>query len=873
MNLDRHIFLSLAAIFITVAAAGCSDNIEVPDSVSNIPQELEQYYFLLDKPVISRSVSYDSDEHSEFGGGELLGCFALDDSGNAVAGEKANACFAVSVISSSNADIDGHKVLVPDSPSDKLDKGHSAYLFYYPYNPEIKSLAELKRLTHSIKTDQSEAASYEASDLLWDVAKPADRHCLVEMDHVMANIIIVIDGVEYDVEKGAQVIGQPLTAENINLTAPDIESMRNADGSYFYTVDPLQPKADISALYANYSSANDRFRAAVPANRTIKAGTDIIRLWSKKTGLEKIFSLKEDVTLEPGKNYYFTLIRKGITQPEVNDDDSWVLDVLDPETGEPVGLLCREYLRFQRHNDYKIPDEPTVPEDATGQPRLNSQAWVFYNLQSDGKTPELSRGQVLRFIYDVRVNQPEHADDRPDPNNGEKLSGYAWPYPHKKYDYWGGTGFGVFLAKHGYKWTYDESKGYGVPDNPKAFLGDYWMNGGVVIWDGINNRIAEFIMPDQSESATNEDASQYGHIAIPADGSAPYVSYSPFEEGAPDHDGNKIGVVLQHWLIDTRVGLDGQIERRRYPLVKISFNQFWMSKSLRCKTFVDGTPLHCFNTGRMRFDVHEDTPPLAEKGYLYPFLTECNFDPLYDKGEDYTDNVLEMTLLYNYNAYADDRILPVSHESISYYVRPSLDEYKRFAGYLCSASVSKMMYNKSLVVGRGNNWSNEEKIDMFCKGGTLRDLECYVANVSGLNLKAYGCRIQHQSDFKRIGHSASVWIETDDRYKGIVAPAYATYDTWGAHVLNGDVFIENYRDLQPYLYPLNSPEGGYRWEWDATLQKQVWYSKNEGYQCAAFLPARFLLKYKNQKEAVASRAMASPVSVKADNRDVYVAVD
>lgn len=871
MNLDRHIFLSLAAIFITVAAAGCSDNIEVPDSMSNIPQELEQYYFLLDKPVISRSVSYDSDEHSEFSGGELLGCFALDASGNAVAGEKANACFAVSVISSSNPDIDGHKVLVPDSPSDKLDKGHSAYLFYYPYNPKIKNLDELKHIVHSIKTDQSEAASYEASDLLWDVAKPAEGHCLVEMDHVMANIIIVIDGVEYDVEKGAQVIGQPLMAENINLTAPDIESMRDADGPYFYAVDPVQPTADISALYADYSSANDRFRAAVPANRTIKAGTDIIRLWSKKTGLEKTFSLKENVTLEPGKNYYFTLIRKGITQPELNDEDSWVLDVLDPETGEPVGLLCREYLRFQRHNNCDKPEHPTVPEDENGLPCLNSQAWVFYNLQSDGKTPDLSRGQVLRFIYDVRVNLTKgvHADDYP--QRPGDLSGFAWPYPHKKYDYWGGTGFGVFLAKHGYKWTYDESKGYGVPDNPEAFLGDYLMNGGVVIWDGINNRIAEFRMPDPSKSATNEEASKYGHIAIPADGSAPHVSYSPFEEGAPDCDGNKnkVGVVLQHWLIDTRVGLNGQIERRRYPLVKISFNQFWMSKSLRCKTFVDGTPLHCFNTGRMSFAVHEDTPPLPEKGFLYPFLEDCDFDPLYDKGADYTDNTLEMTLLYNYNAYADNRILPVSHESISYYTRPSLEEYKRFASYLGYVSVSKMMYEKSLVVGNGNNWSKEEKIDMFCKGGTLDDMNCYVANVSGLNLQAYGCRVQHQSNFKNIGTSASFWIKTDDRTKGIVAPAYPTYDTWGVQVLEGDVFIENYQDLQPYLYPLTD----YGYAWDATLQKNVWYSKNEGYQCAAFLPARFLLKYKNQNEAVASRTVASRASSKADSRDVYVAVD
>lgn len=447
----------VASLFAICVLAGCTDDLELPNPTPDIPQELEEYYFVLDNPVMSRSVEYTDDNHSEFTGGELLGCFALDENDNQVPNTKINACYAVSVISSENEEVNGKKVLVPNNPADKLDKGYKKYLFYYPYNKDIKSLDELKKLTHSVKPDQSKHEDYEASDLLWDVAVPTDRFCRVEMDHAMANIIIVIDNVEYDVEKGAVVLGQPITAKNINLLAPTIDDMR--EESYKYGVDTEQQVHNIQAHHVIYPSSRDKFRAAVPAWRTLKEGTDIIKLVSLETGKPKNFKLKTDVILEPGKNYIFTLIKKGKPQLEVDEDDSWVLDVLDPETGEPVGLLCREYLRYQRSQEI---DCPTTPEDETRLPVLNSQAWVFYNLQPGSQIPELSKGVVLRFIYDLRINLYDIKFDPFENNKG----GMAWPYPHEYHAEEttagsGNKGFGLYLADHGHRWEYKVDKGYG----------------------------------------------------------------------------------------------------------------------------------------------------------------------------------------------------------------------------------------------------------------------------------------------------------------------------------------------------------------------------------------------------------------------------
>lgn len=880
----RYITAYIVALLAAIVVAGCSDDIEFSNPVSDVPHELEEYYFILGNPTVSRSVEYTDDNHSEFSGGELLGCFALDESDNIVAGTKANACYAVSVISSENEAINGKKVLLPNTVSDKLDKGYAKYLFYYPYNKDIKSLSEIKNLTHSVAADQSQHDDYEKSDLLWDVAVPTDRVCSVEMDHAMANIIIVIDGVEYDVDKGAVVLGQPLTATNINLTAPDLASMWNNDGAYCYSVSDSQEKKNIQAMYADYPTTNDRFRVAVPANRTLKKGDKIIKLWSKETGNEKTFTLRNDVLLEAGKNYYFTLIKKGNPNPGEKDDDSWVLDVLDPETGERVGLLCREYLRFQRNSDSETPvqGKPTTPGTDTEKAILNSQAWVFYNLQDNGRIPELSVGTVLRFVYDVRINLAGNVgkgDDYPqhwDPNVG--YTGYAWPAPHYDYSYWGGNGFGIFLAKHEYGWAADES-GHGIPANPKAFRGEFYMHGGTVLWNGAENLIDDFIMPSPEKSATNDVADKFAHIAIPQDGK-PYVSYTSFDEGAAvDADGCKVGFTMPHTLIDVRIAENGKREVRRYPLVKIGFNQFWMSKSLRAKTFVDGTSLHCFNSAPCAYTIDDFHPPFSPSGFLYPFYSDKNYDPYYDLQDgkykeygEYADEELEMPLLYNARAFEDDRLLPPSVEGISRYVRPSEEEYRKFGRYCGFASITKMMSHDMLVFDGRTERTDEEMIEAFKRGKLLKKPGCYCANVSGLNLKAYGCRMQSGKDFKQLGIAAGFWIESADlENRGIVCPLYQDFDSYGTPVLTSTCLIDNSTD-DIYLYPRKD----WGTDWDPTLGQKVPWCRNQQLAYGTFNQVRFLLKYINQKEGPdISRSMISQQNNQASlrSRDVYVAVE
>lgn len=880
-----YIFKTAAIIAAISIFNGCTDELELPDT-DKTPDELAEYYFILSSPAESRSVDYTDDKHSEFTGGEQLGCFALDETGNMAPGSKANACYAVSVISSANPDIDGSKVLVPQTTNDKLDKGYPKYLFYYPYNKDIKSPDELKDLSHTVMVDQSEEEDYEKSDLLWDMAVPTERYCKVEMDHAMANIVIVIDGIEYDVDKGAMVLQQPLTATGINLTAPTIEDMWKTDGSYYYKVEESQPLADIRAMYAMYSDANDRFRAAVPANRTLKAGSKIIKLWSKATGTEKTFTLKNDIRLEAGKNYYFTLIKKGKPNPEETNDESWVLDVLDPETGARVGLLCREYLRFQETNDYEKPvrGTPTTPGTDTQKATLNSQAWVFYNLQDNGKIPELSVGTVLRFVYDVRINLAGNTgdgDDTPtDYDETKGTSGYAWPAPHYDYSYWGGAGFGIFLAKHEYGWSQDES-GHGIPANPKAFRGEFYMHGGTVLWNGAENLIDDFIMPARENSATNDVADKYAHIAIPSDGSAPYVSYSMFDEGASvDEDGCKIGFTMPHTLIDIRITEHGKREIRRYPLVKIGFNQFWMSKSLRAKTLVDGTPLHCFNTAPCAFTIDDSHPPFSPSGYLYPFYAERNYDPYFDLQDgkyseygEYADEELEMPLLYNSRAFEDDRLLPKSVEGISRYVRPSEEEYRKFGRYCGYASITKMMSNDMLVFdGRSeSDRTDEEMIEAFKHGKLLKKPGCYCANVSGLNLKAFGCRMQGPTAFKQMGKAAGFWIESGNyETGGIVCPLYQDFDSYGTPILTSTCLIDNSPTNTIYLYPRND----WDYDWDPTIKQRVPWSRNLQFAYGTFNQVRFLLKYNNQKEGPASRSIRTTRNKTAKHSyNVYVSVE
>lgn len=864
------IICDLCLGILLLAATSCRDELEIPGN--DVPDELEKYYFVLGNGDATRGISYESDEHSEFNGGELLGCFALDASGNAVADAKANACYAVSVVAS-NDDTDGRKVLVPNSKGDKLEKNYSAYLFYYPYNPDITNLNQLKKLTYSVEKDQEKDGAYEKSDLLWDVSVPNETVCIVEMDHVMANIIVSIDGVEYDANKGAMVLGQPLTATDIDLTAPDVESMGKAGGIYRYNVSASQSTSDIKAMYSDYASTTDKFRAAVPANRTLAKGTDIVKLWSKSTGLEKTFKLKNDITLEPGKNYIFTLIKKGQPQPDPSNEHSWVLDVLDPKTGKPIGLLCREYLRYQRSQDV---DKPTTPADETGKPVLNSQAWVFYDMQSDGKTPDLSTGQVLRFVYDIRTNLASTKDD---PVSAEDSNGgMAWPAPHKYHQTGkvtigsGDQGFGMYLAEHGHRWRYNFDTEYGETG---VKLGDYNMHGGYVYWDGVNNEISDFEMPVRDNVITNEIASKFGHIAIPATGD-PYVSYSEINsDGATDVDGNGVGFLMPHCLVDHRKNIYGKVRVVRYPLVKIGFNQFWMQKSLRAKTFTDGTPLVCYNSVQSKPKValpkitamDSWNAPLIPPGYIYPMCGDdsnsdiwCDPYSIYNGDEEAIDNDpdYDLTLLYNYNTFCDQRIVPKSVESISEYYTPGFPRYLALHHYLGANSVLKMMSNE--VQTRNNNEAVESYVEAFKKGKyPMAGLNTYPGNVSGFKLRSFKSVVRGKWVPAQADNGGCFWLLTDDFAKGMVMALYYYYNCWAT----GDNIDMSFLYGKRYEYA-SSPTDG---------KQPNGLTQNEHYRTESFAQIRLVLSFKNQ-------TLASPRGVKArravsamKTRDVYVGVE
>ena len=102
-------------------------------------------------------------------------------------------------------------------------------------------------------------------------------------------------------------------------------------------------------------------------------------------------------------------------------------------------------------------------------------------------------------------------------------------------------------------------------------------------------------MPD--ESITNSQAYK-GYIAI-EEGKTPYVAYE-------EKENVKKGIIMEHYLIDTRYNRENhETETERYPLVKIGYNQFWMSKPLDTSYLTDGTRIPCYNKKNERNRTNE----------------------------------------------------------------------------------------------------------------------------------------------------------------------------------------------------------------------------------------------------------------------------
>jgi len=835
----------------------------------------------------STKVEYEDEFTSTFEDGDVLGVFVLNSSKDLVGGQPVNAPMKVTTRKNITTGAT-RQVLVPVNAADELGQGYAYYLFYYPYD-ESYTLDKVKSLTFSAQTDQSEVEGYEASDLLWDMASPSGDCVNIYMDHAMCNIILNIDENYFDVTKPVTIANICGTATKIDLTTLDIETMRENG----YTVDATQTKISITPLDFGYAASGKKaYKAAVPACWTIGTGAAFLEL-TGTDGSAKKYRLGASVNLEPGRNYYFVFPGDS-PNPVITDDDSWVLDVLDPDDGDVVGLLCREYLHYQPDNTDLFTTQDkitgTIPTSNPDSRNITSQAWVFYNLQSmTTKVPELSKGTVLRFTYDVHANG-NGIDDNYDHNTNPWGTCHAWPDPHyieNRSEAWGP---GLFIPAHGHYWRFYENNGaysgassgdttkvYSYVNDGSAFEDmnstqvktDYqenWMHGGTIYWgngtlsggasDGTTEypyyQIVDFEMPkdlhvsaddeyawyytDQwnslayktldykkevSDSVTNATAYNYGHIAYKV-GETPFVSYVRYDETTMrDEEGYKVCLIVPHCLIDRRKSGSATITTK-YPLVKIGYNNFWMSKDFIGKTLSDGTELECFNSGTSEGSLEGVTFAYGEElsyGYLYPRTSSGGggLSGSYDVYSQAADKDI-FPLLYNTPVVLSGKLVPKSVESISKYYMPTRAMIADMYDYIGWKYAAKLMSNQYRYRA-GGGW--QETVEEALAGFRVADptAESYTANVSGFNLKAGGGYYGGLGYWAGFGQSCMFWLAPES----------------DASVTNG---IDYYSVFQAYDC------------WSATIQKcfseMNFWSTSERY--CHFLPVRFVLKYENQAD-------------------------
>lgn len=811
------VYQIVSFIVLGLVAVSCSDDlvegVKVPGGQDDF---WSQFDFVIADNTDTR-VSYDTYKRSTFEAGDEVGIYVVDATGTLINGQPTNVHYVVRDVTDLNTG-ERRQVLLPSDPNTSVGKdANYHYILYYPYNVNM-TLTALKSYTHTVDTDQNASSStyvpeltaFEHSDLLWCYYTPPTGTQTFEVyfDHAMAQIVVELDESEVyapddNAEKtGVYLLNMPMQASNINLL------QSSEDFSYATTVptydaanEEKNPKIH-AWKFGSGASGKLQFRAMVPAHiiRYLNEQNDkrpVVRIYSTQDSY-KDYYLKSDLTLEPGYTYTFTFSKgQTTTSFEVSEDDSWVLDVLDPETGAPVGLLCREYLRYHpgdRPAEYEGYNYTGIPySGTTGETKfIDSQAWVFYNLKADG-TPDLSKGKVLRFIYDIQLNA----------NGNEDAFGidqaYA-PKPHVK-----SLRLGIFTPEHGYYWTTQHRESYldedqygteikieGSTDKRENYQ-NYGMHGGTITWgyaDG-HSYISSFTLPahnayvssetatvngvevtvgDGSGYITNKQAYYFGHIAIDADGNTD-ISYQPISDDNTDIGGKKVGILQPHYLIDRRINASGTVEENRYPLVKIGHNQFWMSKSLRTNVLTDGTVIPCYN----KISTEEGTKPAAMRdglnwsdefgmGYVYPFSSSIKngdspYDPVNDKNEMHPGlpiisrgNTQEFVPApcYNLSVVNDDRFVPKSNDNRLYYVMPDKSTFSDMAGYfserftakLCSNQI-KLRREEEYLLENGQTGTADELLYdaalygmTYSNGGTLANYSA--ANISGFNARAIG---------------------------------------------------------------------------------------------------------------------------------------
>lgn len=818
----HSIFKITAFAAVALAMSACSDELAVQDSVPDSGDSFwSQYDFVISDGIDTR-VAYTDLEHAEFEEGDEVGVYVVDTDSNLVSGQPTNASYTVRNVTNLNTG-EQRQVLQPTNPDVAVDKNSGyRYVLYYPRNPNM-TLDRLKNYTHAIELEQGSKEAYESSDLLWCYYTPPSSDTYeVAFDHVMAQLVIELGSGEVflsddtNTPSGVYFLNMPTRGFNINLV------QEWSDG-FSYGTETVTPPTDggeenpaIHAWqYGTAASGNLQFRALVPAH-TVAADVPAVRIYTAN-GTYTDYKLGGKVQLKAGYNYTLSLNGGGKNVPLTSDDDSWVLDVLDPVTGEPVGLLCREYIRYQPQmadNELTTPDEPTGTEvvplgGGDTKKAVNSQAWVFYNLQSDGTTPELGRGTVLRFIYDVRVNSNEVMD-----------AAHFWPLPHTQPG--NEVHQGLFTPEHGFKWiqsktTASDGNYYGVSSSEvdESLLADdekevnYYMHGGTIVWDADNGKISDFI-PPTAQTVTNDMAKAYGHIAIDPETGSASVSYSGLDDASShyDIDGNKVGLIVPRNLIDTRINADGVQETAVYPLVKIGFNQFWISKPFRATTLTDGTSLTCYNAkGDPDGATVGDRKPAKAiftggddlgGGYMYPFATDVttqdgtttNYDPYNDASEmagpqgtewDGRTSTFRPAPIYNKAAVEDSRFVPAARSGEYEYIMPTADEFESMIGYFGYGFAAKLCTREiARYTGVSSAYGND-RYTALMRGETYDGAAgFFTANISGFNLRAIGYYHHQATDGNSLGRSAALILKSQSSAapNSVAYISFEPYDPW-----------------------------------------------------------------------------------------------
>lgn len=635
----------LSVIIAALLAAACTDEMPQPPATQPGATGYPDYahFVVMQGAEPQGRTSYQDVYVSKFENGDTIGVFALNADMTALQGARQNAIYTVASGANVSTGTD-FLYLKPDAGD--VDLTAPKYVFYAPYDPSLTTVDQLKNYDFTVLRDQSgkpggHSTGFQHSDLIWEVGdRASSQNGVIELwfDHAFASIVVELaDG--FDVDQPVEFSGMSTQAFGMDLTN-DLSDL--AANPFDYGMGDIKDPGNLPVrMWHSYVNENERHvlrcvvpagtsRQGVPGGRpTYPAGTEIIKAHIKATNRDKVFSLRQELTLEPGKVYRFVA---RVANPNINpqepwdEDRSWVLDVKDPVTGENVGLLCREYIYYCPDDAEYMADlgsyadscKPYTSEalycvnpdpsrfaggvSGTNQAgpvfAVNCQGWVFYNLDGQG-LPELKHGQVLRMVYDICPGggKPGYWEYRLPENRALSANNMIitrWPYPHIDDPSSFAVRQGIFAAQHGHEWGPRENSTYGgsLPGEMQ-----YFMHGAELEWWGPSNpKVKSFTMPQRH--VTNAEALHYGHIAFPIDqatqswdknsATRPHVSYSPVDDALVDAEGYRAGVIVDHVLVD-------QVAGESYPLVKIGYNNFWMQRAFRRTTNAQGVPLEVFN--------------------------------------------------------------------------------------------------------------------------------------------------------------------------------------------------------------------------------------------------------------------------------------